>query len=457
MGFVKIEKFDDTEAWVKEIPDLDVSDPGYVQPFYTIGVTDWPDNLTEGKTSGIRLDFNGNIEGYETYIYRKYDTPHWFKFKDAAGRDFLYDSLILTYRFNTNATVKFGKESDFFFSLSIHNEGNLLREWFIPASSGGCSYNYNKFDLKPLAEAGFDRFDEVRIHILKHPGFGSKLYLGDLWLFQDEVIHNTSVSLASMLHNKMRKKLTTLASFAKAGSKGVLVWNQPELYENSAVIIGDPDDHYEYHVVSRIDYNKYNDRVFLYFNGDYDGDRLLGSWSEETPVYLAIPAEFGELRDDETVLPKFYISLEAPTANELFTKMGYTVSNYVRDPSGDHKVAYHLAEDVIEIPVSIYIFAHSPELASEMWRFLRGVMNNQSYISIAGISYDYEIIGDRSFVPDEQGIPFYVMELVVYASENVHELVYSNFSGIKILTTAEGPVNDDVSGLNSVEIFIQKD
>ena len=457
MGYLRIEQFDDTNAWAKEIPDLDVDDPSYVAPFYTLQVNDWPDNLTEGKSTGIRVLFDGNQASYETYFYRQYREPKWFKFKDGANRDFSYDALIFTYCFRAAVNARFGKADDFYFSLSIHNEGELLREWFIPASPGGCDYDHIKLDLKPLVEAGFDRFDEVRIHILKHPGFGAKLYLGDLWFFGDEVVHNTSVAIATMLHNKIRKRITSLSKFAQNGARGITVWNQPDIFENAALIIGDPEGDYELHSVTGIDYNASQETVFLKFTNEYDGEKLIGSWAEETPVYLSIPAEFGELRDDESVFPKFYVALESPVANEQFTKMGYTVSNYVRDPDGDHKVAYHLAEDAIEIPVSIYVFAQNPELASEMWRFLRKVMNSQSLLNISGIACDYEIAGERSIPPDEAGLPYYVMEMTVYAFENVHELTYANFSGIKLLTTATDPVNENVSGLNSVEIFIQKD
>lgn len=456
MGYIRIEAFDDINAWEKEIPDLDPDDPGYVAPFFSLSVNDWPENLTENKSSGIRVDFNGNVPASETYFFRQYSTPHYFKFKDGAGRDFSYDNLVFSYSFRASVTPKFGKAEYFYFSISIHNEGSHLREWFIPASIG-CGYDHVKLDLQPLIEQGFDRFDEVRIHILQHPGFGAKFYLGDLWFYGDQVVHNASVAIASRLHNKIRKRISSLCEFSQAGSRGIRIWNQPDLYENAAIIVGNPDGDYELHSVTGIDYNAGAERVFLKFTNEYDGEKLIGNWPEETAVYLAIPAEFGELRDDESVFPKFYVAIESPTPNEEFTKMGYGLSNYVRDPSGEHKVAIHLAEDAIEIPISIYVFAPSPELAEDMWRFLRKVMNNQSSISIAGIACDYEIVGQRSMTPDEGGMPFYVMELVLYAFDNVHDLQYENFTGIKILTTATDPVNENVSGLNSVEIFIQKD
>lgn len=456
MGYIRIDKFDDIDVWERSIPVLDIDDPDYEKPLYHISQVDWPENLTTDKDRGVRFDFDGSVDfENEEYVYTKYSQPKVFSFRDKAGVPFNYDSLIFSYMLHSKEVSSYGKVEDFFFSLELLYEGQQVREWFLELSNRCCGYGAVKLDLKPLVEKGLDKFDEVRIHFLRHPGYGAVLYLGDLWFFQDEVVHNTTVAVASLFHNKIVMPLTKLSRYVKQGEKGIPVFNSSRLYENEAIVIGDMNGVYEIHSITGIDYSKSQNEVILKLSNEYDGETLLSDWAEETEVFLIIPAIYGENRDREAIVPCFYIATEAPTLNEQYSRLGYARSNYVRDPGGEHEVAVHIEQEAIELPVSVYVFAPSPEIAADMWRYVRKIFNSRSRISISGVGVDYEVVGDRMLPSDDKGMPFYVMELIVYSFENPHDLTYKKFTGIKVLTIGSDLIYNNFYGFSSVEAVIE--
>jgi hypothetical protein len=73
-----------------------------------------------------------------------------------------------------------------------------------------------------------------------------------------------------------------------------------------------------------------------------------------------------------------------------------------------------------------------------MWRYLRSVYDEQSFIDVGGESVQYDILryeNTSDAVDFTEESPHYVMEMVCYVWENVHQRQYTKFPYFKSLDT----------------------
>ena len=452
MGWYRVEDFTQWDEWQKE---------SITHDWYDLTVTDWPEYTTdpENKEEQVRLDFL-NEDYQQTYVYKRYSSPVYFRFLDDLGKWFNYDYLELIYRLHPGVSIArlgVNMPDDFGFSVALYDDGKFLREWFLPLYYSDCDYNKERVDLRPLIEQGYTKYDEIRFSVLKHPGPGSSLYFGDMYLFQDKAIHNICVGIAQMLHHQPMKFLTTTRESSTAGDDFLLLESGADIHEGTPIIIGDKESGFwEYHLTADMPVTELTEGARIKFGGGYDGTRLLYDWPAGTPIYFAPAAEFGDVTSSESPFPSYYIAVDAPEADEVTTPMGPPKKVcFVKDPDDeDHQVAFSLARDTLRVPVEIYVYAKTPEDAEDMWRYLRKKFNSQSQIMIAGEGHDYEIVTTRNPVLEElDDMPQYIMELIVYAEEGVHDLEYTKFPIVKRLTIGTG-ADSNVSGLLPVEVSV---
>ena len=449
MAWIKVEDFTNYLDWEKESDTHD---------YYDVSYTDIPEYTSTGsKESSLRVDFNTN-SFIESYISKIYTDPFFFKFQDKVDKEFRYDTLVFTYKFETN-NMRFDglykRPTDFYFTLSLLYKNEQLREWFVPVKASGCCYNRELFDLRPLIDIGYDRFDEVRISFIKAQDWETSFYFGDLYLMQDDSIHNTAVAIASMLHMKQRKLITATNQHSKTGSSNINLNSLTDIYKGSTIIIGGPDSDYcEIHCLSEVPVDDGKNSVK--FTNHYDGSHTLTDWPAGTPVHTDYPALYGDVSSFQSAIPSYYIVTEAPAPDEETTPMGFVRSSFVRDPNGNHTCGYHKARDSIKIPVTVHVWAVTPEQADDLYRYLRSALDSQSFIPACGNSYDYEIVSYRNPPSDNAlDLPAYVVDMLVYTDENVHEIKYVNFTGIKRLTISGGSYNvADTNNRIPVEVDI---
>lgn len=437
MGFFKVEKFDDIAEWQVT--------GGHT--YYSLGETDWPHLISSpDKSAALRLTFDKDqaFTG-ESSFYKDFPEPVYFVTQDYFNKPVHYSSLMLTILAHNGASFlrRFPQNpSQFYLSMSLWDGDQKMREWYTLLEPGQVQFSGQCFDLTPLIEQGYTRFTRIQFNILQH-GNDLKVYFGDAYLAQDEVEHNLAVSIQKQLHLKVRRKLTTLAQPAFAGDKRVSLTDIVDIYGNTPLLIGDPDGIHELHVV---DDGSFEDPeaggdATIGFTGEFDTEALQGDWAAGTDVWYAVPATIGDLSRSDAIFPVFYIAWGAPTPTAEWTPdYGRQLDSYVRDPINGDTVGTRLSPDTTRMDVQVHVYAPNLELATEMWRFLRSIYDEQNFIDVAGISVDYDVTDYRKMNPGEDVIdsmPHYIMELDCFPTENVHTRVYRPFPALKLLTEIE--------------------
>lgn len=441
MGYFRVESFESVAEWDNAIPGT----------FYTLDETDWPTLISHpSKSKALRLTFDPKAPFTgETFFEKTYSKPIYFSQKDYYNKTVLYPELSFTTLVSPNGeiTQSFLEPADFILTIELFDGPISLREWFLPLADANV-YNAQRLDLQPLIDAGYEKFDRIRFHILKNGG-KRRIYFGDLYLLQDLAKHNLSVALADMLHLKFHEPRTVLVNPANPGDTTIVVDSGVDLYHHTPIIIGDPDGEFELHVIG--DYPKESshpsqDATVFGFTGEFDTEKMQRPWPAGTPVHFAVPASYYDFSDSTAVFPLFYITTGAPDPQPLTSpQYGGQLDSYVRDPNGNHKVAARLSVDALRVPTEIHVYAEMPETAEDMWRFLRSVIDQQSHIYVAGDPAEYEVVSHRQMdigIPVVNAMPHYILELDCYPVENVHKRKYQTFPALKVLTVSEFAVTE---------------
>jgi hypothetical protein len=418
MGYIKIDDFSDLSKWRLGIPTDKV----------VVGELDWPSLMSSSKPSTMAISFYGDLD-FPNYIEKKY--PYYIEFStnDATGSTVNFNELVLTIwaQFKLEKLVKYTKPSQFHLSLSLHDNEKKLIEWFIPLSNT-VGYEQLKFDLMPLIEKDVTKFNILRINILKS-SLGTTIYFGDLYIFQDDVEHNIKVSIAKRLHLSWKKKLTKLKKHALMGDDTIVLESNKDVDRGLPILIGTETIN-ELHIVA----NEPNSRNPVKFTDMFDGNKMIMTFPVNTPVYETVVAVFGDLSQTEQFYSAYYISTKAPKPVEERSDIVTRFDSYIRDPLGKHKVACRKSIDTSVIAVEIHIYATTYERATDMWKHLRSIFDDQSFIKVAGEDVQYEITAYDQVSQDPdvtESIPHYVLNLNCYVWENVYSRVYGNFPYLK--------------------------
>ena len=422
MGYIKIETFEDKTDWTVKIPTSN----------FTLGELDWPSLLSDSdKTKSLSLTFDETII-IENHFEKTYDEPHYFRAQDGAGMTVDFEELVLTVwaKFRYVNAKPYTQVSDFNLSMAIFDGATKLREWFVPLKNTE-GYEQLKFDLLPLIEAGYTKFDKLRFGILKSEP-SMTVYFGDLFLFQEDVEHNLKVSIAQKLHLAKWKELTEVARPIKAGDLTVTLKKYVDILDGTPIAIGDPNGYYDLHVVR----NTPTSKAPLEFTGGYDGAAMQNAYAVNTKVYEVWPATFGDLSQSEQVFSVYYVSTKAPEPVEERSNITTRFDSYVRDPAGNHTVSVRKSIDTSMIAVEIHVYASTPEKGVEMWKYLRSIFDDQSFISVAGESVQYDVINYQQVSEDPDSteiMPHYILNMNCYIWENVHSRIYGKFPYFKSL------------------------
>lgn len=417
MGFFKVEDFDNTFEWNLNIPNngfINVLDVDYEHL-----------QEEEGDLTSIGIIFNRSYQFQEATLSKQYFTPIYFKFKDVYGKDVLYDTLRITYNYEEEyAAVDYKKPSDFKFTVGLKRNGIILREWFLPLITS-CGYTNIDLDLQPLFEK-YNSYDELYISIINNPGNG-KLYLGTAYLVQDsDELHNIKLAIADMLHLKYKKHLTNLKEDVVSGDPILPIIGTSDVMKGTSIMLGEGQLS-EVHVIKSVDLTS-DDVANVSLMDEFDSKEIQYSWSAGTPIYRVIPASIVEMRDAESIFPLFFIYAETYTNYEEAMHTGHVWSDYVRDLSGNHTVAVRRAWDSVSSNITVNIYSNVPEVAQEMWRYLKGVITTRDTLKVAGREIQYVITGERDVSPeDAEVLPNYVMDLTFYFRHNVYDRKYVSY------------------------------
>jgi hypothetical protein len=225
---------------------------------------------------------------------------------------------------------------------------------------------------------------------------------------------------------KYKKHLTTLAEDVQSGEGSLTIKGSSDLQKGTTIMLGTGGIN-EVHTIRSIDY-KSDDIAEVLLMNEFDLDYIVYTWSADTPVYRVIPASIVELKDAESVFPLYFIYAEVFTNYEDAMSNGYEWGNYVRDAEGNHKVSIRNAWDAVTSNVTINVFSNVPEVALEMWRFLKSKVTTRDILNVAGRNIQYTITGERDVAPeDAETLPNYIMDLTFYFKHNLYNRKYVNY------------------------------
>lgn len=418
MGYILVENFSKKDTWKVGIPSNDVY----------IGEIDWPELMSSPKDKSMSIEFYDVLK-YPNYIEKVYEDYLEFVTQDALDTAVQFEELVLTVwaRFKFEKAPHYTRAEYFHTTLALYDNDKKLIEWFIPLKDT-VGYEQIKFDMLPLIHAGVKKFNKIRINILKE-SIGTQIYLGDLYLFQDDVEHNIKVSLAKMLHMSLKKKISSVKKHASIGDTSIHLNKYTDIAAGTPIIIGEKN--YELHIVA----NSPNSKSPLTFTDMYDGKSLASPFPVNTPVYETCVSAFGDLSQTEQFFSVYYITTKSPQPVEERSNITTRFDSYIRDPLGNHKVSVRKSIDTTVVQVEIHIYATTSEKASDLWRHLKSLVDNQSFIQIAGEDVQYEVMSYDQLSQDPditESMPHYVMNLNCYVWENVHKRSYGKFPYFKM-------------------------
>lgn len=414
MGFFKADSFDNSFDWAVNVPT-----GGFVEITENT-FEDMQEN--EDKTSTLQLSFNKSYKFQNFTMSKKYYSPIYFKFKDFYNKDILYDTLRITYSVCNSTYSELKSPEDFKFSLGIKYRGDIICEWFFPISST-CEYTHCDFDLKPLFK-NHQLFDEFFITVLSDPGH-LILKLGSMYLLQEsEEIHNIKLAVSDLLHLKYNNYLTNLSENVKSGESSITISGVSDIYKGTTIVFSD-DTIKEVHVVKNIDFISENVATITFMD-EFDSDKMLYSWPAGTEIYSSVPSSIVQMRDSESVFPLFFVYAEAFSSDESAMSYGNIYDSYIRGT--ECSVGVRSAWDAVVLNLTINVFASVPEVALEMWRFLKSKITSRETLNVAGKNFQYVISGERDISPDDgEGLPNYVMDLTFYFRHNLYNRKYVRF------------------------------
>lgn len=427
MGYFKIESFDKLEDWNLS------TDPGEFIRFTT---TDFEHlQVNAEKTSTLVAYFDSSKTYIDVAMSKTLSEKRFFKFPDVYKKPIYYDTLRVSYRaeVDRNFDTYYKHPNSFFLSFGIMENDVILREWFVPVIPVGCSYTHVDFDLKPLFDEAkaTQGFDTMFFRVLRHP-LNSRIYFGEAYLVQEsDPTHNIKLALADLLHLRKKEHLTTLGKAARAGDIEIEISDTADVQKGTGILFQNvTTGEEEMHVISAVDFTLTGGRkrAKISFINEFDGDKLLFNWANGTKIYRVFPAIIEELKDSESIFPVYFIYNEAMTNDEENGHILPVVDNYVRNAESGHTSAIHQGLNAVVMNASINIFSNVPEVAQEMWDFLKGFINTQSILDVAGKPYQYLVSSERDVSPEEaEVLPHYVMELTFYFQHNQFERRYRPF------------------------------
>lgn len=379
-------------------------------------VSDWPPFIGD-KPRTVFLDFREKFK-----IQIPLTQNIFIKEKDPGDSWHEFSELRLTCRTITNAILLQNHPRHMKLIMRVLCDKEVLAEWYIPLRNAHDYQCYDQ-DLTHAFKDGETYFDTIEFESLDE--LNMQVYLDELWLFQNNITHNISLTLTELFHKKVKKYLTTTITHAKPGDLTLQLSSVSEIRKGTPLLIGK-----ELHIVSN---DPLNSNKSVSFTEIFDGENIRESYSGGTPVYICIPAWYKDFSQVDQTFPSFYIKATIP--NQDFTQ---SITNVRKDSyriiNGKAEVAVRKSVDVIKIVVEIHILAYNDVIAEEMQSYLRSKIDDQGFLNICGESAEYEI--DYFNVIDSDADtdttePHSVMQITVSCRDNVHSRKYVNFPAIQ--------------------------
>ena len=379
-------------------------------------VSDWPLYLDNDKKNTVMLDCNApfkvSVPLQKTFIREKNLYDKWLEFPE----------LRLTCLVKTKEPLLISHPKHLLLRVNLYAGDIQVGAWYMPLRNGA-DYQCYDFDSTHLMTADYVWFDRIEFESLRVSN--TKIYLGEFYIFQNNIVENISIALTKLLHKQLKIPHSFTAEHVVQGTPDLILSNVSEIREGTPLGIGD-----ELHIVANQPIAPENK---VSFTEIFDGHTIRRSYPGGTPVKIVIPAWYKDLADVQTTFPCFYVKASLP-----ITDFVQSITNTRRDSYrilGDRsEVAIRKSVDVIKIMVEIHILSYNDVLATEMSKFLRRQFDDQGFINVCGESAEYEIDYFQALESDpdtDTTEPHMAMQLTVSCRENVHERKYVSFPAIK--------------------------